>query len=192
MKRITIYAKGQSNIERFDVFIYEKALLKILEELDNYYGVQTEEKEYFGQFIQDLKEGEFYESVSSELINRNVNYNCNVNYNIYKYTARYIKTVGLSKIVREILNSDPLEASYAVNELYNYYCKTDEEKEFLENIKSCFRFKKSDKKFDLTKLLLEFERKLFEDDVKMKFIDDKITTRIDNMPYSQVFNKKHE
>ena len=192
MKRITIYAKGQSNIERFDVFIYEKKLLKILEELDNFYGVQTGEKEYYGQFVQDLKEGEFYESVSAELINRNVNYTCNTNYNVYKYTARYIKTDGLSKIVREILNSDPLGASYAVNELCNYYCKTDEEKEFLENIKSCFRFKKNDKKFDLTKLLLEFERKLFDDDVKMKFIDDKITTRIDNIPYSQVFNKKHE
>lgn len=186
MKKITIYSKGENNIERFNVFIYEKYLLKILKELDNYYGIQEKVEEYYGPFFPKTEDGEFYEPICSKLINSDGDNN------LYMHTVRYIKTFGLSKIVRELLNGNYLKASIAINELYNYNSKTEEEKEFLEEVKSCFHFEKNDKKIDLRKLLLEFERSLLEDDISIKFIDDKTAAKTDSIPYSYVFNKKHE
>lgn len=206
MKKITIYAKDENNIERFDVFIYKKYLLKLLQNLDNYYGVQTEIKDYFGR-LPEYKENEFYEPVAIKVIKYDIEHN------LYIHTIKHIKAVGLSKIVREILNNDYLKASYAINELFNYTYKDEEEKMLLEEVKSCFHFEKSNKKIDLRRYSLNIEKGLLEkleeikkidakvseletldvkEDYNIKYVDDKIESRTDNLPDAYAFKLKHE
>lgn len=186
MKKITIYAKSKKQVQRYDVFIYEKYLLKLLNELDDYYGVKKEENEYYGPLIPELKSDEFYEPVSLKLVNSNDSGN------LYIYKIRHIKAVGLSKIIRKILNGNYLEASYAINDLFNYNFKDDKEKLFLDEVKSCFHFKKSNKKFDLTRSILNFERMMLEDDVSIRYIDDKTLSKTDNLPSIYSFMLKRE
>lgn len=100
----------------------------------------------------------------------------------------------IQEMINGILKSNGLKASYLLNKLYSYayVCKTEPERTFLDDVISCFKFEKQDKKFDLVKLLLEFERALTEDDVSMPYAEDETISKTSKLPYIYTLTKKHE
>jgi hypothetical protein len=196
MKRMTIYAKNDQKIDRFNVLVYEKELFNLLKKLDDYYGKQVEEYVYeYGPIStyptqKDLDNiskssgyDEYYKLIDISETSSKTN-------NFVKYCFIVVKPVGLSKIVRKILSSNFIDASYAIEELFAFNASDDVEKELLNEVKSCFNFKKEDK-FDLRKVMLEALLPL-EDDVSIKYTDDSTLPKSEKLPHSYYFKRKSE
>lgn len=196
MKRLTIYSKGDQKIDRFNVLVYEKELRSLLKKLDDYYGNKVEEYVYeFGPLstfpiqedLDDISKSSGYDECYKLIDISEVSSKPN---NFVKYCFMVVKPVGLSKIVRKILGSNFIDASYAVEELFSFNASDDVEKELLNEVKSCFNFKEEDK-FDLRKVVLEALLPL-EDDVSIKYTDDSTVPKSEKLPHSYYFKRKSE
>lgn len=74
----------------------------------------------------------------------------------YKYTVEKINATRLSSIIRNILLEKPLKASYAIEELFNYNCRDEMEKQLWNEAKTCFDFKEKNRLVDLKKYFFNF------------------------------------
>lgn len=184
MKKITIYGKREQKIVRLDVSVYYNYLLSVLKNLDEYYGVETEIEEFYGT-IPENSNNVFYECEIIEIIPTGNEVMT------YKYTVKKINATRLSSIIRNILLEKPLKASYAIEELFNYNCRDEKEKQLWNEVKTCFNFKEKNRLVDLKKLFLQFSLGM-EDDVNIKYTDDETATKIEKLPYVNVLTRKGE
>ncbi len=196
MKRMTIYSKGNQKIDRFNVLVYEKELQNILKKLDAYYKNKTEKYVYgYGSTrtyptqkdLDNISKSNDYEECYKLI---DIGDACSCPNGFAKYCFAVIKPIRLSKIIRKILGSNFIDASYAMEDLFTFSAGDKLEKELLNEVKSCFNFKKENK-FDLRKTMLETLLPL-EDDVSIKYTDDSTALKSEKLPYSYYFNHKSE
>ncbi len=174
MQKITIYAKKNSEegikIQRLDVFIYTEYLIPLLKKLYNYYGADVKLEDCF-YMTQKNKDNKFYMLENSNDISDDV--------------------IKISNIINDIFTENKIKASYAIEKLFNFNCNSNEEKKLIDEIKKCIVFKQKEKLFDPIKIFLEFSL-CFEDEITIKYTDDTMMPKSENLPNFSILTYKHE
>ena len=191
MKKIKIYAKENNKIETFLVSIKEDNLVKILDELDDYY-----ENELLDYMIYFKGKNSIKKTLKDFLKNEKDIFNKEIKIDEVKHgkesecKIKVKRESKLTKSLKTIINdNDGLKLSYAIFDICNFKSNNEVEKKYINKILSCFTFSKKNNKFDIKKILLQIQYEM-EDETALKYCDDETLFKTQKLPYSYNFSNK--
>jgi len=132
-----IYSKDTKGIQKLNISFDDEELAKIRDELIDFYGLEFEEREFTGPYPE-------YDEVMSmiKIIDAvPISLSHDVGLPVYKFKYLKVNLRRLSRIINNILfESNRMNLSFLINDLYNFDCNSVEEEKYKNRIINCMNY----------------------------------------------------